>query len=178
MTRKEELQKLKTDELMKICKEKGIKHYRGKSRFKKDEMIEAILKAECTGESTSTEETKSAVDEVKVDNRKVVEAVDKNEKKTVSDIDEQKLSYIEHAEIGTIVACKVDGKVKSAKIIKRSSKKKCFMVETAYGAQYIVPYENVIWVRTGSKWPKGVYRALKGLEPETGMRGNGNGKAD
>lgn len=171
--RKEELQKMKADELAKICKERGISHYRGKNRFKKDELVEAILNAESVSD---TKETESAGDEEKVDNQVTVEAEVKEEKKSANSIDEQKMSYLERAEIGTIVACRIDGKTKSAKIIKRSTKKRRFMVETAYGAQYIVPYEDVIWVRTGNKWPRGVYRELKGVEPET--RGSGNEKAD
>lgn len=179
MARKEELQKMKADDLVKICKECGIPHYRGKNRFKKDELIEAILKAKCTEEGAR--ETKSTADEGKIDNRKAAEVKVKEEKKSTNNIDEQKLSYIERAEAGTIIACTINGKVKSAKIVKRSTKKRCFMVETAYGAQHVVSYENVVWVRTGNKWPRGVYRALKGLEPETeteATRGGGNEKAD
>ena len=37
------------------------------------------------------------------------------------------------------------------------------MLETDYGAQYITPYEDIIWVRTGKRWPRGVYKLLKGL---------------
>lgn len=177
MARREELQNLKRDELVDICKEYGLPHCRGKARIKKDELIETILKAECAKESA--EETKSAVDKTKVDNHKVVEVEVKEEKKSTGDIDEQKLSYIERAEVGTIIACIIDGKTRSAKIVKRSTKKRRFMVETAYGAQHIVPYENIIWVRTGNKWPRGVYRELKGLEPEAEItRGSGNEKAD
>lgn len=177
MERREELQNLKRDELADICKGYGLPHCRGKARIKKEELIEAILKAECTKESTN--ETQSAGDKGEIDNHQVVEVEVKEEKESTNDIDVQKLSYIERAEIGTIIACTIDGKTKSAKIVKRSTKKRRFMVETAYGAQHIVPYENVIWVRTGNKWPRGVYRALKGLEPEVEVtRGSGNEKAD
>ena len=173
--KREELQSMKRDDLAEICKAHGLPHCRGKNRLKKDELIEAILKAECTGESTK--ETKSAVDEEKIDDAVAVEVENKDEKESTNGIDEQKMSYIERAEIGTIIACTIDGKVRSAKIVKRSSKKRRFMVETAYGAQHIVPYESVIWVRTGNKWPRGVYRALKGLETEV-ARGSENEKAD
>lgn len=178
MARKEELLELKRDKLVDICKGYGLPHCRGKNRLRKDELIEAILNAESVSD---TKETKSAVDKKEVDNQVAVEVEVKEEKKSTSDIDVQKMSYLERAEVGTIIACRIDGKTKSAKIVKRSTKKRRFMVETAYGAQYVVPYEDVIWVRTGNKWPRGVYRALKGLEPETEMevtRGNGNDKAD
>lgn len=177
MTRKEELQNAKREELVEVCKGYGLPHCRGKNRLKKDELVEAILNAECT--KGSTEETTSAVDEDKVDNQMAVEVENKEEKESTNGIDVQKMSYIERAEIGTIIACTIDGKTRSAKIVKRSTKKKRFMVETAYGAQHIVPYESVIWVRTGNKWPRGVYRELKGLGPETEIaRGSENEKAD
>lgn len=178
---KEMLQKMTKDELVQICKERGLPHCRGKNRLKKEELVETILNAECTG--VSTNKTKSAVDETEIDNHKVVEVEDKEEKQSTDDIDEQKLAYIERATVDTIIACIIDGKPRSAKIVKRSTKKRRFMVETAYGAQHIVPYENVIWVRTGNKWPRGVYKMLKGIESGAeataeATRGSENEKAD
>lgn len=76
----------------------------------------------------------------------------------------QKIPYIEQAEMGTIVAFKLpNGKVKSAAIVKRSTKNRRLLVETEYDAQYIINYVDVIWVRTNKRWPKGVYRLLKGF---------------
>ena len=166
---KEKLQTLKVNELATICKERGIVHYRGKNRFKKDEMIEAILNSESIEENENQSllsEAKSAEDEEKVDNQ-IVEVENKDEKKSASmNIDwEQKELYIESSEIGTIVAFKLSsGKVKSAKIVNRNRKKKKLKLETRYGAEYIVSYDSIIWVRTGKRWPKGVYNLLKGID--------------
>lgn len=164
MMKKEELQAMKVSELAAICKANNIPHYHGKNRFKKDELVEAILGAE-VAEDSKVENDKSAKDEVKTDNHDV-EAEDKVEKESANvDVDmEQKMPYIEGAVVGTIVAFRLpNGKVKSAKIIKKSTKRRQFMLETDYGAQYITPYEDVIWVRTGKRWPRGVYKLLKGL---------------
>lgn len=161
---KEELQKMKVAELAAICKDKGIPHYRGKNRFKKDELVVAILGAE-VAEDGKDENDKSATDEVKIDNQDV-EVGSKEEKKLASvDVDmKQKMPYIEAAEVGTIVAFRLpNGKVKSAKIVKKSTKKRRFMLETDYGASYVVNYEDIVWVRTGQRWPRGVYELLKGL---------------
>lgn len=166
---KEKLQTLKVSELATICKERGIVHYHGKSRFKKDEMIEAILNSESIEENENQSllsEAKSAEDEEKVDNQ-IVEVENKDEKKSASmNIDwEQKELYIENSEIGTIVAFKLSsGKVKSAKIVNRNRKKKKLKLETRYGAEYIASYDSIIWVRTGKRWPKGVYNLLKGID--------------
>lgn len=164
MSRKE-LESMKVDELAKVCKEKGIPYYKGKTRLKKAEMIDAILGAE-----TSAEQVESAKDEDKVDNQ-VVEAVTKNENDSASDkVDmTQKMPYIENIEIGTVVAFRLkNGKVKSAKVIKKSTKNRKLKVETNYGATYVVQYEDVVWVRTGKRWPRGVYNLLKGLVDSDG----------
>lgn len=164
MMKKEELQAMKVSELAAICKANNIPHYHGKNRFKKDELVEAILGAGVV-EDSKVENDKSAKDEVKTDNHDV-EAEDKVEKESANvDVDmEQKMPYIEGAVVGTIVAFRLpNGKVKSAKIIKKSTKRRQFMLETDYGAQYITPYEDIIWVRTGKRWPRGVYKLLKGL---------------
>ena len=154
-----DLMAMKVAELKQMCKEGGIKHYKGKTCFTKIEMVEAILRAEGKVE----DDIRSAKDETKNDNHDA-EAVS-NKKHTAAIIDmEQKMPYIEQAAIGTIIAFRLpNGKVKSAKIIKKSTKNRRFMVETEYNAQYVVEYDNVVWVRTGDRWPRGVYKLLKGL---------------
>ena len=78
-----------------------------------------------------------------------------------------KMKYIEEAVIGSIVAFKIDeSKAKSAKIVQKSSKKRKLKLETEYGATFIVPYESVVWVKTGNRWPRGVYEMLKGSSNE------------
>ena len=80
---------------------------------------------------------------------------------------EQKMAYIENAEIGFLVAFKLpNGKVKSAKIIRKSKSQRMFLLETGYGATFLISYDDVIWVRTGDRWPRGVYELLKGKETE------------
>lgn len=76
---------------------------------------------------------------------------------------ESKMHYVENAQIGTIVAfrCK-NGKVKSAKIEKCSSKNRKLKVVTQYGLEFIISFEDVVWVKTGSRWPRGVFELLKG----------------
>lgn len=154
-----DLMAMKVAELKQICKEGGIKHYKGKNCFKKIELVEAILRAEENVEDNK----QSAKDETKNDNYDA-EAVS-NKKHTAAIIDmEQKMPYIEQAAIGTIIAFRLpNGKVKSAKVIKKSTKNRRFMAETEYNAQYVVDYDNVVWVRTGTRWPRGVYKLLKGL---------------
>ena len=84
-------------------------------------------------------------------------------------ISQSRVKYIESATVGTLVAFRLsNGRVKSAKIVKKSTSKRKFMVETKYGAQFIISFDDVVWVKTGTRWPKHVYNLMKGI-------GNNNG---
>lgn len=143
----------------------------GRWDMTKEQLIDAILRAKSAENSNQEnavdENSQSAKDECKVDNHESegVEAEDKveNESANVKVNMEQKMSYIENIDIGTIVAFRLsNGKVKSAKVTRKSTKNRKLKLETDYGAEYIVSYEDIVWVRTGKRWPRGVYKLLKG----------------
>lgn len=171
-----ELLMKKKPEIMSIAKELNIPRYKGKSEKTKDELIESILdvqngKDTQEAASVSDEKTEQVEQPVKVEKKqsKVVAEVQKLKEKKPELTEEQKaekkLSYIEGAKVGTLVAFKTDnGKIKSAMIVKRSTKNRKFKLETKYGASFIVPFDDVIWVRTNKRWPKGVYQLLKGID--------------
>lgn len=173
-----ELLTKKKPEIMSIAKELNIPRYKGKSEKTKDELIESILEVQ-NGKDTqeaasvSDEKTEQAEQPVKTKvekkQSKVVAEVQKLKEKKPELTEEQKaekkLSYIEGAKVGTLVAFKTDnGKIKSAMIVKRSTKNRKFKLETKYGASFVVPFDDVIWVRTNKRWPKGVYQLLKGID--------------
>jgi hypothetical protein len=82
---------------------------------------------------------------------------------------EKKKKYVSNAEIGTLIAFKQkSGKVNSAKIVGKDDDSKMLKAETKYGAKFDVKYSDVIWVKTGARWPKGVYRLLKGIKENNG----------
>lgn len=84
--------------------------------------------------------------------------------KTLPEDDDTK-SYVNEAEVGMLVAFRTDKmKVKSAKIVKKSSKDKKLLLETKYGAQFLVDYDDVIWVNTTGRWPRWVFKLMKCLE--------------
>ena len=158
---KENLQSKTCKELLEIAKELNIV---GRWEMTKVQLIDAILGAKV---AENAEKDESAKEECKIDNQeKDVEAEDKVEKESANiEVDmAQKMSYIEGIEIGTLVAFRLsNGKVKSAKVVRKSTKNRKLKLETEYGAVYIVSYEDIVWVRTGKRWPKGVYRLLKDL---------------
>lgn len=168
---RENLQKKTCKELRELAKELNIS---GRWDMTKDQLIDAILGAEVV---ENTNESESAKDECKVDNQEnVVEVEDKVEKKSANvDVDmAQKMPYIENIEIGTLVAFRLsNGKVKSAKVTRKSTKNRKLKLETDYGAEYIVSFDDIVWVRTGKRWPRGVYKLLKGLVDDNGKDDNG-----
>ena len=169
---REQLAEMKVAELKSICKENGIKHYNGKNRYTKQQMIEAIIVAfpeeEQQEEQKEEQKEKQQVEEtVKKleDNPKVKENKCNEEVKNTEDAESKRKAYVENIAIGTIVAFRTqDGKVKSAKVINKSSKYRRLKLETKYGAIYVIKYEDVIWVKTGKRFPRGVYNLLKGIE--------------
>ena len=142
----------------------------GRWDMTKPQLIDAILRAESaevSKENVVDVNPQSANDECKVDNYECenVEVEDKveNESASTKVNMEQKMAYIENVDIGTIVAFRLsNGKVKSAKVARKSTKNRKLKLETDYGAEYIVSYDDIVWVRTGKRWPKGVYKLLKG----------------
>lgn len=166
MYTKEELEAKTVDELRKIAPKVGVK---GCRKLKKPELIAAIVDEQPI-------DVESESEEVKVEN---VESVsEKSEVKTEAKVEEvveatpvtsNREAYVDTAKVDMIVAFKLpNGKVKSAKIVKRSTAKRRFMVETKYGAQFIISFDDVVWVKTGTRWPKHVYNLMKGI-------GNNNG---
>lgn len=155
MLTKESLSKMKVDDIRKYASSLGIKKIR---TFKKLELIDEIIKVqnEITSDESVPEKTELETEENEI----------KSEKVEISEEDRiyRKLKYVENADIGTIVAFKPEvGKVKSAKIIKKSTKNRKLKLETSYGAQFVISYDDVIWVKTTQRWPRGVYNMLKGI---------------
>lgn len=137
MLKLEELEKMSCTELVRICREKGIQHYSGKTRFRKNELVEAVFNY-CKEEKEEEPEEK--------------------EKNAL----ECKEKYIEEAEKGTLIAfLEESGKPNTAALVSRSSKRKKLKLVTAYGKEFIVDYSSVLWVKK-RRWPKGIYLLLKG----------------
>lgn len=152
MSRKE-LETWSCGELAKYCKEHNIPHYNGKNRFRKSEMVEAILK-----------EQEPMVEEPAVESE-IEESVSAAVKeKEAADVEQLPgtLEYLENIKVGTLVAFKEEsGKLNTAAVQNVSFKRNQLRLVTQYGKEFIVPFGNVIWVRTSKRWPKFVLDILK-----------------
>lgn len=159
ISKREELGNMLVVDLRNMASTYGIKNVK---KYKKQELVDMICEIIDGQKPTVVDEDAEAtvaVEEVKDDNN--IETV--TDELSEEEIAERRMPYVENAPIDTIVAFKLPtGKVKSAKIINKSTKNRKLKVETAYGAQFIIPYDSVIWVKTGTRWPKGVYNLLKG----------------
>lgn len=74
---------------------------------------------------------------------------------------EKKIEYVENAKIGQLVAFKVNDKKALSGMIDEIHATG-FIVKTKNGIRFTVRKKNIMWVKTGDRWPKGVYLALKG----------------
>ena len=153
---REQLKGMTTDALAAICKEKGITHYKGKNRFRKDELIEAILKEQ---KQSVTEEVAEQYEE-KIETASVVV---KEEEATGEEMSsENKERYLQNIKIGTLVAFREhSGKLNTAAVQNVSFKRRQLRLVTQYDKEYIVSFEDVVWIRTKKRWPRFVLNELK-----------------
>jgi hypothetical protein len=171
MTKKELLGMTKK-EIAQVAKEKGIARYKGKSMLTKYELIDKILVFEDINSDIKklieesggkSEKNRNALDTIDID-RALLDEDEKTE--NVEDNSSGKQHYIDSIEVGTLVAfhdSEKGGKMNTAKVINKSSKNRQLKLETQYGKQYIIGYEDIAWVKTGNRWPAGIYRELKGI---------------
>ena len=154
---REELEKMKADDLAKICKEKGIVYYRGKTRLRREEMIEEILEAqpEPIPEQKTFQDLTSVVE-------KDVDAEVKEEEVMSVYQRESTLRYLERIEVDALVAFKErPDKLNTAAVQNVSFKRRQLKVITSYNKEFIVSFDDVVWVRTTKRWPKFVMDILK-----------------
>lgn len=162
MSREELLAKTK-EEVSAIAKDFGVTRSIGSKRKTKEQLVDEIMEKQNPQSKTETVEVEDE-DWQQPETEKEVTEVVAEEILTPEQKAERRKSYVENVQIGTLVAFKsITGKVKSAKVVKRSSKNRRLKVETKYGAEFVIPYDDVIWVRTNKRWPKGVYQLLKGV---------------
>lgn len=141
-----DLSSMNVKQLLQVAKELDIK---GRHNMQKQVLIDAILVAR--GPIT-TEPPRSMEEDLATG----IDALwDSDEGQASKDV------YIDNAKIGMLIAFKVnDRKALSGKI--EEIHQAGFVVKTKNGVKFNVRKKNVMWVKTGNRWPRGVYLALKG----------------
>ena len=129
--------------LMTANQQFGLPRYSGKGRKSKEELVEQILSFESQREAEEyAEKYRSCVDMAKV-NRE-----DKNE-------------YIETVPFGVLVAFADGENVNSAKLTDRDNERKVVQVSTLDNRLIWIDFNDILWVKTGARWPRGIYNLLK-----------------
>lgn len=171
MSRKEILTGMSVKELREYAASIGVKNTH---KYRKAELVEKTVETENLLEQKEEKEAERIIqnsgtvlfDSVRKNECCVNEKTEREHEKNTGDVhekNERRLSYIENAKPGMIVAFALsNGAVKSAKIIKKSTVKRRFMLETNYGEKHIVSYDSILWVKTGKLWPSGIYKLFKG----------------
>lgn len=156
MTRNE-LENMNKTEVAKVAKDFGVKRYKGKSMLSKEELINGICKA--------LESKDDAADVQKA----ISEAGELVKKEIVID-HEVKDERILSAPIGTLIAFREPetGKLNTAKLTNRNKIKKLIKCETQYGKEFLISFSDIVWTKTGSRWPKSIYNELKGKKANAG----------
>lgn len=174
MYKREELQTKTTKQLLDIAKEMSIV---GRHSMRKNELINAIVDRQelvsasegriLNGEPTQQGTPAGILNRLEHELASAGHDEVWEELKTTpsSNLPRPKEEYIENAKIGTIIAFKVNNvKVISGMI--EEIHKSDFLVRTKSGVKFTVRKKNIVWVKTGPRWPKGVYLALKGEAPD------------
>lgn len=150
---REELEKKLVRELQLICKENSIQYCTHSKKFSKSQMIDSILKMQeqqAEGKKLSTNE----IVEKKIEDASVVA----KEKEAAG-----KERYFENLKAGTLVAFREESrKLNTAAVKNVSYKRRQLKLVTQYGKEFIVPFEDVVWIRTKKRWPSFVLDELKG----------------
>lgn len=78
------------------------------------------------------------------------------------------MQYLETAELGVIVAFRTEikGAIRtlSGKLVGRveaDAGSRMALIETKNGSMFSIGYEDVIWVKTGDRWPRWIFEELK-----------------
>ena len=72
-------------------------------------------------------------------------------------------NYIENLEIGRIIAFNISGRMMTGMVaeINEEQSEKIYTIKTKNNSVYYITASDIVWVKTGSRFPKGIYNALK-----------------
>lgn len=156
MTRNE-LENMNKTKVAKVAKDFGVKRYKGKSMLSKEELIDSICKAlELRDDAADVQKAISEAGE-QAKNEIIIDREVKDER-------------ILSAPIGTLIAFREPetGKLNTAKLTNRNKTKKLIKCETQYGKEFLISFSDIVWTKTGSRWPKSIYNELKGKKANAG----------
>jgi hypothetical protein len=74
-----------------------------------------------------------------------------------------KARYLKNIEAGVLIAYNDNeiGVMKSAKVMRVSQRNKKLKVLDYFGKEYVINFSQVVWVKTGKRWPRKIYNLIK-----------------
>ena len=152
---KRELMSETMSTLRMIAKNKNIV---GRWDMKKETLVDAILESDRLG----LEHEQDPKDElVEVDFTEDFDEPCQTDEDPIEQLFDTKAKYRKNAEIGTLIAFRIGPKLMTAMI--KEIHHNDLIVETRKGSKFTVNKDHVEWFKTGNRWPKHIYRELKGL---------------
>lgn len=139
-----DLNKKTCKELREIAKHYGVT---GRWDMTKPQLIKAIEEASAGSD-----------DEIMFESDCIIKEEDSNQSEGSHEVTKTTLDYLKNAEVGTLVAFQKDfskNRAMSAKFISFEDGK--VIVESKQGTRFKLNPENIIWVKTGERWPKWVF---------------------
>jgi len=124
------------------------------------EVEEEILKDVITALPTEATEEIPIVPIVIVD--KLIETAIVKEEKQIAFMSTDKLVYIRNLDVGALVAFRCGDSLESGMVINKSVQRELVKLETKSNKEFIIPFSDIAWVRTGKRWPRWIYDLLKG----------------
>lgn len=138
----EELKGMKVSELLEIAK---LLNIQCRHSMRKQILIDSIIQSQGVTRSLDDELAEEVESQWHQDDAK----------------GDTKATYVENAKIGMLIAFKVNDRKALSGMIEEIHQAG-FVVKTKNGVRFNVRKKNVMWVKTGDRWPRGVYLALKG----------------
>lgn len=156
------LENMKVKELREIAKNLNIV---GRWEMKREQLIEAIKIAQ-----NKKEEKK---DNMKEENKVVKEAKVNPEIKVDKPKSSNHNEYLKNVMVDDLIAFvdPIRKRLETAKVIKKSNRNDKLKVETNYGLEFVIESKQIVWVKTGKRWPIWIYNVLKGKAPIETIKG-------
>lgn len=163
LTREEIKAKVAASTVKELRKKAAEYNVVGRWEMNKQQLVEVICDLLEEEEKRKPVAKCKIVDDAKGENGSDADSFQNAPRKT-------KDEYIRKISIGTIVAFRVIvrgiEKVKSAAVIEINEDKKFYRVMNKAGFEFVIDESELVWVKTGKRWPRGVYNLLKANEFE------------
>lgn len=153
------LEDMKVKELRNLAKELNII---GRWRMNRRQLLSAIETAE-----SNLEKAKKVEKNMK---KKEMNKIDTEVKKPKSNNHNE---YLKNITVGDLIAFvdPVRKRLETAKVVKKSNRNDKLKVETSYKLEFVIESKQIIWVKTGKRWPVWIYNVLKGKSPIETIKG-------